>query len=46
LEWAGVPVFVRDGAPSNIKVTVPDDLVIADALLRARLTDGDARVST
>jgi 2-C-methyl-D-erythritol 4-phosphate cytidylyltransferase len=46
LEWAGVPVFVRDGAPSNIKVTVPDDLVIVDALLRARLTDGDARVST
>lgn len=38
LEWAGKRVLVRPGAPENLKVTVPADLIIVDALLRARET--------
>jgi 2-C-methyl-D-erythritol 4-phosphate cytidylyltransferase len=36
LEWAGVPVRVRPGAGENLKVTSPEDLLLVDALLRAR----------
>lgn len=46
LEWAGTPVSVVPGSPSNIKVTVPDDLVLVDALLRARNPEGAIHVST
>lgn len=46
LERAGVPVFVHPGPASNIKVTVPDDLVLVDALLRARHVDGATHVPT
>lgn len=36
LEWAGVPVHVRPGSPANLKVTVSEDLVLVNALLRSR----------
>ncbi len=40
LEWAGETVSVVPSTTANLKVTVSDDLVLADALLRARLNDG------
>lgn len=40
LEWAGVPVRVRPGAGENLKVTLPEDLLLVDALLRARVHGG------
>jgi 2-C-methyl-D-erythritol 4-phosphate cytidylyltransferase len=46
LEWAGYPVLVRPGSPSNLKVTVPEDLIVIEALLRARSGDGDPHVSS
>ncbi len=46
LEWAGETVSVVPSTAANLKVTVPDDLVLADALLRARLADGAAHVSS
>ena len=36
LEWSGSPVRAIDGRTANHKVTVPEDLPIIDALLRAR----------
>lgn len=36
LEKAGFPVFLFEGSYSNIKITTPEDLVVAEALLRAR----------
>ncbi len=45
LEWAGMPVRVRPGAGENLKVTLPEDLLLADVLLRARV-HGGADVST
>ncbi|MBI3325003.1 MAG: 2-C-methyl-D-erythritol 4-phosphate cytidylyltransferase [Candidatus Omnitrophica bacterium] len=35
-EWAGYPVRMVAGDPLNIKVTVPADLVIAEAILTSR----------
>jgi 2-C-methyl-D-erythritol 4-phosphate cytidylyltransferase len=46
LEWAGSSVVLCRGAASNIKVTVPDDLVLVDALLRERLTAGATDASS
>ena len=46
LEQAGSPVLVRPGSHANIKVTVPEDLLLVDALLRARITQGDQHVSS
>lgn len=46
LEWIGETVSVVPSTAANLKVTVPDDLVLADALLRARLADGAAHVSS
>jgi len=40
-EWAGYPVRMVPGDALNIKVTVPDDLVIADAILKARQQSPD-----
>jgi 2-C-methyl-D-erythritol 4-phosphate cytidylyltransferase len=37
VEALGRDVRVYEGAPWNLKVTTPDDLIIAEALLRARL---------
>ena len=36
VEAAGGKVVVVDGSPTNLKITRPDDLVVAEALLRAR----------
>ncbi len=33
LEALGHPVYVYEGAPSNLKITTPEDLVLAEALL-------------
>jgi 2-C-methyl-D-erythritol 4-phosphate cytidylyltransferase/2-C-methyl-D-erythritol 2,4-cyclodiphosphate synthase len=35
-EIAGVPVAVVPASPANLKVTHPEDIAVADALLRAR----------
>ena len=35
-ETAGVPVTVVPASPANLKVTHPEDIAVADALLRAR----------
>jgi 2-C-methyl-D-erythritol 4-phosphate cytidylyltransferase len=42
LERAGLDVLVVPGAPENFKVTVPSDLVRAEALLRERAPSGAA----
>ena len=36
VEWTGTTVHLVEGSRSNIKITTPDDLVIAEALLNAR----------
>ncbi len=36
LERAGIPVFVVEGSPFNLKVTTPGDLLLAEAILRSR----------
>jgi 2-C-methyl-D-erythritol 4-phosphate cytidylyltransferase len=36
VEWMGHPVSVVDGSGENIKVTRPEDLVIAEAILASR----------
>ena len=33
IEQGGIPVVHVEGSPRNIKITVPDDLVVAEALL-------------
>jgi 2-C-methyl-D-erythritol 4-phosphate cytidylyltransferase len=42
VESAGGKVVVVDGLPTNIKVTHPDDLVVAEALLAVRPGAGGA----
>jgi 2-C-methyl-D-erythritol 4-phosphate cytidylyltransferase len=39
LEFQGVPVEVFMGDRTNIKVTTPEDLIIAEALIAARERD-------
>jgi 2-C-methyl-D-erythritol 4-phosphate cytidylyltransferase len=36
VEASGHPVYVYEGEATNIKITTPDDIVIAEALLRER----------
>lgn len=36
IEKSGVPVVHVEGAPRNLKITVPDDLLVAEALLNAK----------
>jgi 2-C-methyl-D-erythritol 4-phosphate cytidylyltransferase len=36
VEAAGGKVVVVDGSPLNLKITNPSDLIVAEALLRAR----------
>jgi len=36
-ERAGYPVYLFEGSYENIKITTPEDLVIAEALLSRRL---------
>jgi 2-C-methyl-D-erythritol 4-phosphate cytidylyltransferase len=38
-EWAGYPVVVVEGSGENIKVTRPEDMVIGEAILAARLKE-------
>jgi len=40
LEWQGEHPLLIAGAASNIKITTPDDLLLAGAILRARHTHG------
>jgi 2-C-methyl-D-erythritol 4-phosphate cytidylyltransferase len=46
LEWAGHPVTIVPVSGVNLKVTIPDDLVLADALLRVRHAGGAHDAST
>jgi 2-C-methyl-D-erythritol 4-phosphate cytidylyltransferase/2-C-methyl-D-erythritol 2,4-cyclodiphosphate synthase len=39
LEWAGLPVSTFEGEAGNMKLTTPEDLMRAEAMLRDRLTD-------
>lgn len=36
VEWAGVPVAMVEGRYTNLKITTPDDLVIAEALWKLK----------
>jgi len=36
MERAGLPVRMVEGGTANLKVTRPEDLALAEALLRAR----------
>jgi 2-C-methyl-D-erythritol 4-phosphate cytidylyltransferase len=36
VEWAGYPVLMVEGKYTNIKITTPDDLVIAEALWKMK----------
>jgi 2-C-methyl-D-erythritol 4-phosphate cytidylyltransferase/2-C-methyl-D-erythritol 2,4-cyclodiphosphate synthase len=40
-EASGIPVQVVPSSSANLKVTHPEDVAVADALLRARLQDGE-----
>lgn len=40
LEHAGIPVHVVEGSPRNLKITMPDDLALAEDILRRRGTGG------
>jgi len=40
VEWCGHPVSVVEGRGDNIKVTRPEDLIIGEAILAARMKDG------
>lgn len=39
LEALGIPVHLVDGRPDNIKVTTPNDMIVAEALLNARINE-------
>jgi len=43
VEWLGHPVAVVEGSGENIKVTRPEDLVIGEAILAARITGSGTR---
>ena len=43
LEWAGFPVRMVPGDPLNIKVTTPEDLVLAEAVLQRRVQKSEVR---
>ena len=38
LEWAGFPVRMVPGDPLNIKVTTPEDLMLAEVILKSRVS--------
>ena len=40
LEWMGHPVKVLEGSGENIKVTRPEDLILGEAILSSRATQG------
>lgn len=37
IEWLGYPVQVLEGSMENIKVTTPEDLIFAEAILKKRI---------
>jgi 2-C-methyl-D-erythritol 4-phosphate cytidylyltransferase len=39
LEALGHPVYVYEGAPANLKITTPEDLILAEALLAVTAQD-------
>jgi 2-C-methyl-D-erythritol 4-phosphate cytidylyltransferase len=39
VEATGVPVAIYEGSWSNLKVTTREDLIVAEAIMRARLSD-------
>lgn len=41
LEHAGITVHLVEGAPSNLKITTPDDLVMASAVLATHATSDE-----
>ena len=45
-EGAGVPVAVVPASPANLKVTHPEDIAVADALLRARHGESSVGANT
>lgn len=45
-ELAGCPVHVVDGEPTNIKITTPEDLKLAEAIVRSFDGDTLSRVGT
>jgi 2-C-methyl-D-erythritol 4-phosphate cytidylyltransferase/2-C-methyl-D-erythritol 2,4-cyclodiphosphate synthase len=46
-ERAGYPVRLVDGEPTNIKITTPDDLAVADSIARGRsLVTVEQRIGT
>lgn len=44
LEAMDVPVHVVEGSPANIKVTTQEDLVVAEAMLKLRMTSDESRM--
>jgi 2-C-methyl-D-erythritol 4-phosphate cytidylyltransferase len=41
VEAIGAPVTIYEGVPSNIKVTTPGDLLVAETLMRERFARAD-----
>ena len=37
VEKAGMPVRLVEGDPANLKITTPEDLILAEALLKGRI---------
>ena len=46
LAWAGGEILLVPGDPANIKITVPADLIIAEAYLAQRRQGAPAAVSS
>jgi 2-C-methyl-D-erythritol 4-phosphate cytidylyltransferase / 2-C-methyl-D-erythritol 2,4-cyclodiphosphate synthase len=44
-ESLGLPIAVVPGSPANLKVTLPDDVAVAAALLRARTAEAPPRMT-
>lgn len=45
-EWAGLPVYLVPGSSRNVKVTTPEDLVMAELNFRIERQDLEPRVGT
>lgn len=41
MEWAGYFVYLSEGSYENIKITTLEDLEIAEAILKRRMTEGE-----
>ncbi len=40
MEWQGLPVYLSMGDPENLKITTPEDIPVAEQILRKRGTGG------